>query len=137
MTRRAAIPLLGVLAAAAIGCGSESINLDDGESAGVQNGARVFVDRCSGCHTLSVVGTEGSTADIGNSERTDGPNFNVRAEKANQILYAVRNGGFSGAIMPENIVTGKDLQDVAAFLAKYAGRDAKSVPAPSQSRVGS
>jgi hypothetical protein len=37
------------------------------------------------------------------------------------VLYAIRNGGFSGAIMPENIVVGRDADDVAAFLAKYAG----------------
>jgi hypothetical protein len=37
------------------------------------------------------------------------------------VLYAIRNGGFSGAIMPENIVVGKDAQAVAEFLAKYSG----------------
>ena len=41
------------------------------------------------------------------------------------MLYAIRNGGFSGAIMPENIVVGKEANDVAAFLAKYAGRSAR------------
>ena len=30
------------------------------------------------------------------------------------MLYAIRNGGFSGAIMPENIVIGQDAKDVAA-----------------------
>ena len=29
------------------------------------------------------------------------------------MLYAIRNGGFSGAIMPENIVVGDDAQEVA------------------------
>jgi hypothetical protein len=38
------------------------------------------------------------------------------------VLYAIRNGGFSGAIMPENIVVGQDANDVAAFLSKYAGK---------------
>jgi hypothetical protein len=37
------------------------------------------------------------------------------------VLYSIRNGGFSGAIMPENIVVGWDANDLAAFLAKYAG----------------
>ena len=37
------------------------------------------------------------------------------------MLYAIRNGGFSGAIMPQNIVTGAQAQEVAAFVAKYAG----------------
>ena len=50
-----------------------------------------------------------------------GPNFNTRHETPDNVLYALRNGGFSGAIMPENIVVGKDADDVAAFLSKYAG----------------
>jgi mono/diheme cytochrome c family protein len=135
MTRRAAIPLLGVLAAAAIGCGSQGIDLDNGENATVSSGAKVFVDHCSGCHTLSAVGAEGSASNVRKKERTDGPNFNVRKEGADQVLYAVRNGGFSGAIMPENIVTGKDATDVAAFLAKYAGREVKAIPAPQVSQT--
>ena len=52
---------------------------------------------------------------------TDGPNFNDRREDRDGVLYAIRNGGFSGAIMPENILTGQDAEDVADFLSKYAG----------------
>ena len=37
------------------------------------------------------------------------------------MLFAIRNGGFSGAIMPANIVVGQNAQDVAEFVAKYAG----------------
>ena len=44
------------------------------------------------------------------------------------MLYAIRNGGFSGAIMPENIVLGDDAQAVAAFLAEYSGQQAQKVP---------
>ena len=64
-------------------------------------------------------------------ERVDGPNFNTRPETRDGVLYAIRNGGFSGAIMPENIVVGADAQAVAAFLAKYAGKDAKQSNTPS------
>ena len=38
------------------------------------------------------------------------------------MLFAIRNGGFSGAIMPANVVVGQDAEKVAEFLAKYAGR---------------
>lgn len=38
-------------------------------------------------------------------------------------LYAIRNGGFSGAIMPANIVVGEDANKVAEFLAEYSGRE--------------
>ena len=44
------------------------------------------------------------------------------------MLYAIRNGGFSGAIMPQNIVVGDDAQEVAQFLAKYSGLQAPKVP---------
>jgi hypothetical protein len=60
--------------------------------------------------------------------RTNGPNFNIRKENVEQVLYAIRNGGFSGAIMPENIVVGEQAQDIAHFLAAYSGRQAQKVP---------
>jgi hypothetical protein len=67
---------------------------------------------------------------VGANERTDGPNFDQRKETVAQVLYAIRNGGFSGAIMPQNIVVGRDAQDVAEFLARYSGRKAKRPRAP-------
>jgi len=42
-------------------------------------------------------------------------------ETVGQVLYAIRNGGFSGAVMPENIVTGREAQQIAEFLAKHSG----------------
>jgi mono/diheme cytochrome c family protein len=124
MARRAVIPLLVVAALASVGCGSQKIDLDSGESQNVKAGAQLFLDRCSGCHTLSAVGAEGSSVNASDKERTDGPNFDDRREDINGVLYAIRNGGFSGAIMPENIATGEDAQHIADFLAKYAGRNA-------------
>ena len=40
------------------------------------------------------------------------------------MLFAIRNGGFSGAIMPANIVVGRDAEDVALFVERYAGQKA-------------
>ena len=34
------------------------------------------------------------------------------------MLFAIRNGGFSGGIMPANIVVGDDAEAVADFLAE-------------------
>ena len=39
------------------------------------------------------------------------------------MLYAIENGGFSGAIMPQNIVVGEQARQVAEFVAQYAGAD--------------
>jgi mono/diheme cytochrome c family protein len=111
------------IAAAALvmsGCGSEGVSLskDDPDHAG----AVIFAARCGGCHTLDVAGTQGSATNVSDRENVDGPNFNVRKEQVPDVLFAIANGGFSGAIMPENIVTGPEAQAVAAFVAKYAGQ---------------
>ncbi len=83
-------------------------------------GAVLFAERCSGCHTLDAADAQGS----GNrSFRAQGPNFNQRSETVEDVLYAIRNGGFSGAIMPQNIVVGEEADAVAAFLAEYAGSE--------------
>ena len=111
-----------MVAAGAVACGSQGISSEiASQPANVQHGAQLFSERCSGCHTLSVVGAQGTTNNVRERERVDGPNFNTRHETMDNVLYAIRNGGFSGAIMPENIVVGRDANDVAAFLAKYAG----------------
>jgi mono/diheme cytochrome c family protein len=107
-------------------CGSQGIGVAKTNSS--YRGAVLFRDHCSGCHTLSVVGAQGSATSIKNRVRTNGPNFNIRKENVEQVLYAIRNGGFSGAIMPENIVLGGDAQSIAAFLAKYSGTQAQQAP---------
>jgi mono/diheme cytochrome c family protein len=119
--------LAGMLLA---GCGKESIELDRGESQRIRDGALIFNDKCAGCHTLGSAGTQGSAVNVRDRERTDGPNFNTRPERVDAILYAIRNGGFSGAIMPENIVVGDDARKVAEYLSKYAGRDAEKPVSP-------
>jgi len=123
----AATTILLLLAATAVGaCGSQEIQIP--KSSPYYRGAALFLSHCSGCHTLSVVGAEGSATSIKNRLRTNGPNFNFRKENVEQVLFAIRNGGFSGAIMPENIVLGDDAQAVASFLAEYSGHERKSVP---------
>ncbi|MHB1538505.1 MAG: c-type cytochrome [Solirubrobacteraceae bacterium] len=86
-------------------------------------GAVIFRNHCAGCHTLSIVGAEGAATSIQDRVRTDAPNFDVRRETVAQVLYALHNGGFSGEVMPQNIVVGKQAAEVAAFLSKYAGRE--------------
>jgi mono/diheme cytochrome c family protein len=90
----------------------------------LHQGAVLFNLRCSGCHTLDAAATSGSKSkrEVKGGERTNGPNFNVRRERKQDVLFAIRNGGFSGAIMPANIVVGDDAQKVAEFLAAYAGK---------------
>jgi mono/diheme cytochrome c family protein len=107
-------------------CGSQGISVP--KSSPYYRGAVIFRDHCSGCHTLATVGAEGSATSIKNRLPTNGPNFNFRKENPEQVLYAIHNGGFSGAIMPENIVLGTEAREVANFLAKYSGLQAQTVP---------
>ncbi|HEX8065640.1 MAG TPA: cytochrome c [Thermoleophilaceae bacterium] len=122
--------LLACLAAAAAavagGCGGTAeIEVPKSQSA-LHRGAELFSERCSGCHTLEAARSQGSKPEgqVSGGERTNGPNFNVRRENRDDVLFAIRNGGFSGAIMPANIVVGRDAEDVALFVERYAGRKA-------------
>ena len=102
----------------ACGFGEEGISVSKDDPN--HEGAVLFATHCSGCHTLSAAGTQGS----GNrGERTQGPNLNQRTETYDDALYAIQNGGFSGAIMPQNIVVGEDAKSVASFVAEYSGTD--------------
>jgi mono/diheme cytochrome c family protein len=125
--KRVAMILALLACSTALGaCGSQGISI--AKTSLYYKGAVLFRDHCSGCHTLAVVGAEGSATEISNRVKTNGPNFNIRKENVEQVLYAIRNGGFSGAIMPENVVVGEDAQAVANFLAKYSGLKAEKVP---------
>jgi len=127
----AMLALAGAVTMGASACGTRNLELDKGDSQNqqVSNGAHLFQERCSGCHTINSAGSQGSkpTNDNGGGERTNGPNFNVRKENKDDVLFAIRNGGFSGAIMPANIAVGSDADDIAAYLSKYAGRGGSDV----------
>ena len=131
MSRLKPLVIVGAAAVsiAVAACGSRSINADNGQpQSQVHQGAELFHDRCGGCHTLGAADTQGSVppGKVAQKERTDGPNLNFRKESVNDVLFAIRNGGFSGSIMPANIVVGQDAQKVAEFVSKYAGSKAST-----------
>jgi mono/diheme cytochrome c family protein len=123
-------PLLALtaatVAALALGaCGTEGIQVSEGDSA--YAGATLFAERCSGCHSLTAAGTQGSA---NRALRNQGPNLNQRVESPADVLYAIRNGGFSGAIMPQNILVGDEAKAVADFVAEYSGTEVDRPPQP-------
>jgi mono/diheme cytochrome c family protein len=83
-----------------------------------QHGRDLFVQHCGSCHTFSAAGTVGQI----------GPNLEDIAVNEADVLHAIRTGGgrhSHGAggktgNMPKNLVTGKDAQDVAGFVAANA-----------------
>ena len=122
-----ATALLAAFGFAACGMGEEGVSVSKGDPD--YNGAVLFATHCSGCHTLSAAGTQGT----GNrGTRTQGPNLDQRTESYEDALFAIQNGGFSGAIMPQNIVIGEEAEAVARFVAKYAGDEAETSPRPGE-----
>ena len=126
--RRLLVPFLLLAAGALAGCGQDGVNLasDDPNF----RGAELFYERCAACHSLDASSAEGSATDVNDREYKDGPNFNTRMETKDQVLYAIRNGGFSSGPMPQNIVVGKEAEQVAEFVAKYSGGEAARSPNP-------
>lgn len=118
--RAALLALACAASLGAAGCGGGLSVEDDSRSA-----ATLFNQRCSGCHSLKSANAYGSkpVKQLEGGERTNGPNFNVRKVARDDVLFAIRNGGFSGAIMPANIVTGQDAERLADFLDEYSGRE--------------
>jgi mono/diheme cytochrome c family protein len=108
------------LAAAAglAACGSEGIQV--AESDPNHEGAVLFQERCSGCHTMEAAGSFGSA---NRALRNQGPNLDERQVEYEDVLFAIRNGGFSGAIMPQNIVVGDEAEAVAQFVADHSGSE--------------
>jgi mono/diheme cytochrome c family protein len=124
---------IAAIAAFATGCGTQKISVPKSDPQ-LYHGAVLFNQRCGGCHTLSYAATHGSASNVRTAQLNNGPNFDVRCERVqggsgvDRVLYAIENGGFSGVIMPQNVVTGQDAIDVAEFVATYAGRQAPKIP---------
>ena len=122
MGRPTAILCAAATALLAAGCGGEiEVSAQDTTA---HKGAELFYQRCSGCHSLDAANAYGSKPpdQKQGGERTNGPNFNVRKESRDDVLFAIRNGGFSGGIMLANVVVGDDAEAVADFLSKYSGK---------------
>jgi hypothetical protein len=130
MLRPRRVLLIAALLAATAGgvaaCGEEGIS--SSLTPEQRHAAQVFDERCSGCHTLSVAGTQGSSTNVRTREYKDGPNFDQRKVTKNCALYAIRNGGFSSGPMPQDIVVGQDAVLLANFLAETSGSDVHLAP---------
>jgi cytochrome c551 len=134
-TRRYATTLLAAIVVGFVvsACGTNSIGVPKSDPSYTADtaAAHLFNQRCGGCHTLSYAGTHGSGQNPRTYEAINGPNFDVRCERtggALRVLYAIENGGFSGAYMPQNVVVGRQAREIANFVARFAGRQAAVQP---------
>lgn len=116
-------PLLALLALAAIlvvasGCGTTD--------ADPERGRTLFIQKCGTCHAMAQAGTTAQT----------GPNldraFAAAREEGNdsdtiegvvkaQVEYPRPSNDNPAVSMPAEIVTGQDLDDVAAYVGEWAG----------------
>jgi mono/diheme cytochrome c family protein len=110
------IVLLGVLVPALVIAAAKRNDEAPGGvklSAADERGREIFARRCATCHTLRAANAVGKV----------GPNLDqLRPPKA-LILDAIQKGRARGqGQMPADLVDGLDAEQVAAFVAKVAGR---------------
>ncbi|HEX6667508.1 MAG TPA: c-type cytochrome [Solirubrobacterales bacterium] len=113
-----ALAALAAVVVSASGCGTTS--------ADPERGRVLFVQKCGTCHTLAQAGT---TATIGPSldsafaaaREVGEDNETVEGIVKNQVEFPRPESGNPAASMPADIVTGQDLDDVAAYVGLYAG----------------
>jgi mono/diheme cytochrome c family protein len=112
------LALLGGLVLAVSGCGTTT--------ADPARGRTLFVQKCGVCHTLAEAGT---TAEIGPdlddafaSAREIGEDSDtVEGIVKAQVEFPRPDNGNPAVSMPRDIVTGQDLDDVAAYVGEWAG----------------
>jgi mono/diheme cytochrome c family protein len=115
------LPVFAALAAvvlSASGCGTTT--------ADVTHGRVLFIQKCGVCHTLAEAGT---TAQIGPdlddafaAARAAGePGETVEGVVRSQVENPRPSNGDPNVSMPADVVSGQDLNDVAAYVGTYAG----------------
>jgi len=116
---------IGLLSAAVAGCGAETNAEVTGDFQ--DRGRQLFNAKCGTCHVMAQAASQGvqgpnldtafaAAREAGMDDET------IKGVTEHQIKYPRESiPGYPGVNMPANIVTGNDLQDVAAYVARYAG----------------
>jgi len=113
-----ALAALVAIALAAPGCGTGD--------ADTERGRDLFVQNCGTCHAMAQAGTSAqigpdldrafaAAREIGQNDST------VEGIVAAQVEFPRPSNDNPAASMPADIVTGQDLEDVAAYVGRYAG----------------
>ncbi|HEY7255363.1 MAG TPA: cytochrome c [Solirubrobacterales bacterium] len=114
----AALLAVGSLLIAASGCGTSS-----GDA---QRGRALFIQRCGTCHTLAEAGTSAQVGpnldDAFAAARTAGePGSTIEGVVKSQVDNPRPSNDNPAVSMPPQIVSGQDLDDVAAYVGAWAG----------------
>lgn len=127
-TAKKAFALAAVLALsiAVSGCGNDS-------KTDLANGKTLFIAKCGGCHTMAranTVGTQGPDMDDSfRRAREDGMDDTIQGVVEGQIKYPSQKLYPSSLVMPPDLVTGMDVNDVAAYVAYAAANPGKDTGA--------
>ena len=107
-----AVPAV-VIANAGQGRGGTPQLAGKSDTGDIGHGKTLFRQTCASCHSLAAVNARGVT----------GPNLdNIGQVTPQRVLNAIRIGGTGQGRMPQNLLQGKDAQDVAKFVSSVAGR---------------
>ena len=114
----AALLALGSLVIAVSGCGTTSGNETRGRS--------LFIKNCGTCHTLAEAGTSAQVGpnldDAFAAARSAGePDSTIEGIVKGQVEYPRPSNDNPAVSMPPKILGGQDLDDVAAYVGKWAG----------------
>ncbi len=113
-----ALLTLATFAVVGSGCGTTT--------ADTARGRTLFIQKCGVCHAMAQAGT---TAQVGPSldqafaaARSNGNDSDtIEGVVKAQVEYPRENNGNPRVSMPADIVTGQDLDDVAAYVGEWAG----------------
>ncbi len=116
-------PLLTLAAAAAVALGASACGTT---TADVENGRTLFIENCGTCHVLAEAGTKAQIGpdldDAFAAARAAGEGGEtIEGVVEAQIEYPRPNNGNPAVSMPANLVEGQELEDVAAYVGKWAG----------------
>jgi len=125
-TKRPPKPILPLLALAALGVVALSGSGCGTSSADIARGRVLFIQKCGVCHTLAEAGT---TAQIGPNLDDAFAAARAAGEGGDTVEGVVKaqvenprpSTGDPAVSMPADVVSGQDLEDVAAYVGTYAG----------------
>ena len=125
-TRLLGVAGFGLTAAALSACGSDNV----AKNADLIAGKKAFAQKCASCHVLAradAKGVQGPNLDEAfRQSLSDGFGRNtIQGIVADQIEYPAKVPRDSPAYMPADLVTGRAVGDVAAYVAAVAARPGK------------
>jgi len=132
---------LAIGAAAAVAALVVLPGCDLQETADTDNGRTLFVEKCGQCHSLTQAGTQSEIgpdldAAFKAARETGMDKDTVEGVVESQIGNPRAAEQDSPTFMPANLVEGTDAQDVAAYVAEYAGVPGVEPPIPPDAPPG-